>query len=185
MTQAGDVFLARREAQMHFDSARARLIANDFAASARSLREAAAFTRQHSDSVAEPAKKALATAANELDRLATRTARGGATSIRTLDRTFARAQLAEVQYHCVRALDAWKANNGPATGAELLMLTDHFERAAVDGRQALGASAKRMVADTRALATKLVQGTLVERSAVDSILAATDQEVHKLIATLR
>jgi hypothetical protein len=185
MTQAGDVFIARREAQLSFDSARARLGAKNYAAAARSLREAAAFTRQHADSIAEPAKKALKTSTDELNRLATRLAGGRAISVRTLDNAFARAQLAEVQYHCVRALDAWKLSNGPETGAELMMLIDHFERAAVDGRQTLTAAAKEMIAGTRATGVKLIQGTAVEPSAVDSILAATDKEVHTLMAALR
>ena len=37
MTHAGDVLLARREAQMHFDSARARVGAKKFTAAARSV----------------------------------------------------------------------------------------------------------------------------------------------------
>ena len=185
MTAAGDVFLARREAQAHFDSARARFVAKDLLASARSLREAASFARGHADSVIEPATTALKRSADELDGMASRVAKGRTTSLRALDRVLARAQLAEVQYHCVRALDAWKSHDGPVTGAELTMLVDHFERAATDGRQALSASASSMIAETRAVATKLMQGTAVEGAKVDSALATMDKEVHALMAALR
>ncbi len=178
---AGEVFLARREAQVYFDSARASFVAKKNVAAARSLRDAALFNRQHADSAAAPAKNALKQSSQELDRLATRVARGGVTSVRTLDRAFARAQLADAQNHCLRALDAWKKLNAPVTGAELMMLADHFERGATDAKQQLSEPARKAIANGRALAAKLVQGEAVSATAVDSTLGALDKELHALI----
>jgi hypothetical protein len=182
MTQAGDVMLARREAQLYFDSARASFMADRNKTAARSLRNAALFIRHHADSSADPAKATLRASSVELDRLATRAANGAVRSVKSLDLAFARAQLAESQYHCVRALDAWKSKDGPATGSELMMLLDHFERAAVDAARPLSLSAREMITNTRALALKLVQGETITAAYVDSTLASTDEEVHKLAA---
>ena len=182
MTQAGDVMLARREAQLYFDSARASFMAGKNKAAARNLRDAALFIRRHADSIAEPARATLKASSAELGRLATRATNGTVRSVKALDLAFARAQLAESQYHCVRALDAWKSKDGPATGSELMMLLDHFERAAVDAARPLSLSAREMVTNTRALALKLVQGEAITTTYVDSTLAATDEEVHKLAA---
>lgn len=184
MTQAGDVMLARREAQPYFDSARAKFVAGKHKAAAGSLRDAALFIRRHADSIADPAKTTLKASSDELGRLATRAANGAVTSVKTLDLAFARAQLAESQYHCVRALDAWKSKDGPATGSELMMLLDHFERAAVDAARPLSLSAREMVTNTRSLALKLAQGEAITPTYVDSTLAATDEEVHKLAAIM-
>src|SRR5512140_2811564 len=85
--QAGDVLLARREAQESFDSARAKFVAHDAPAAAANLREAALFIRGHVDSAGEPAKSALTAAANELDTLASRVANRKVRSVKTLDYT--------------------------------------------------------------------------------------------------
>lgn len=182
-TQAGEVISARREAQTYLDSARAGFVAKNSAVASKALRDAAAFTRQQADSATAPAKKALASSADELEKLATRVTKGTVKSVKTLDYAFARTQLAEAQLHCTRALNAWHATNAAATGAEIVMLTDHFERAVADAGQPLAATTQQTVAAARALAGKLTQGASVVPVDVESTLAAMDREVHSLMAT--
>ena len=183
-TQAGDVMGARREAQSYLDSARAALLAKNVQAASKELREAAAFTRSQADSAAESAKKALIASADELDRLATRVANKSVKTVKTLDLAFARTQIAEAQFHSARAMDAWKAAKAGATSAEMVMVADHFERAAVDAGQHLDASAQQAVASGRSVAAKLAQGVTVPRTDVDSALASMDKQVRRLAASI-
>lgn len=180
-TQAGEVLGARREAQMYFDSARAAFVAKNRPVAAKALRDAAAFTRQQADSAIAPAKKALTSSADELEKLAGRVTKGTVKSVKTLDYTFARTQLAEAQFHCTRALNAWHATNAATAGAELMMLVDHFERAASDAGQPLATTTQQTVAAARTLADKLTHGTTVVPVDVESTLAAMDKEVHGLM----
>ena len=129
---AGEVIGARREAQTFFDSARASFILKHRVAASKNLRDAAAFTRQQSDSAAGLDKDALAKSAKELDRLATGIANGTVRSVKTLDNALARAQLAEAQYHYTRMLRAWNRHDAGVAGAELTMSIDHFDRGASD-----------------------------------------------------
>ena len=181
--QGGEVMSARREAQAYFESARDSFLAKSSSGAANALRDAALFTRQESDSAASPAKEALAKSADELDRVATQVAIGSVASVRQLDHTFARAQLAEAQLHCVRAIDAWNNKNGAATGAELAMLADHFERGASDAGQTLGEATQKSLAGARLVASELLQGIPVAPVTIDASLAAMDREVHNLMET--
>jgi hypothetical protein len=183
VTQAGEVLSMRREAQSYFDAARGAFVVKDRGAASRGLRDAAAFARSQADSATEPAKKALAASADELTRLATRVSNGSLKTVKSLDYAFARTQLAEAQLHCTRALDAWKKANPGATSAETAMLTDHFERAAVDAGKPLSASAKQAIVAARSLAGKLTQEANVPQADVEAVLGAMDKEVHGMMAT--
>jgi hypothetical protein len=182
-TRAGEVISARREAQTYLDSARAGFVAKNSAVASKELRDAAGFTRGQADSATGAAKKALANSADELDRLATQVTKGAVKSVKTLDYAFSRTQLAESQYHHERAVAAWRGTKAAAAGAELVMVADHFERAIADAGQTASESAKKAVADTRALAAKLMQGTTVVPADVESTFAAMDKEVRNLMTT--
>jgi hypothetical protein len=168
----------RREAQPYLDAARNAFMASDGGAASRALRDAAAFTRSQADSATEPAKTALAASADELDGLAARVSRGVVKTVKSLDYAFARTQFAEAQLHCTRALDAWKKANAGATSAEIVMLADHFERAAADAGQPLSASAQQAVATARSVAKRLTQAANVPQTDVEAALAAMDKEIH-------
>lgn len=185
VTAAGEVFGARTEAQALFDSARARFLARDNAAAATNLRDAAAFTRQKADKAAQPAKDALVASADELERLATSVAAGRVKSVDALDHATGRAQLADAALHCTAALDAWKMKNAPTTGAELLMITDHFTRGASDLGTPLTGSAKDAVEKARALAVNLTKGAAVLPTDVDAVLSSLDTALHTAMANSR
>ena len=180
-TQAGEVLGARREAQTYFDNARAAFVAKDGAVASKALRDAAVFTRQQADSATTPAKEALMSSADELEKLATRVTTGAVNSVKTLDYAFARTQFAEAQLHCTRALTAWQATNAAATGAEMMMLVDHFERAASDAGQPLATKTQQTLEAARSLADKLTHGGTVVPADVEASLAAMDKEVHSLM----
>ena len=182
-TQAGEVLTVRREAQPYLDAARSAFVAKDRGAASRGLRDAAAFTRSQADSATDPAKNALVASADELNRLATRVSKGAVKTVKTLDHASARTQLAEAQLHCTRALGAWQKTNAGATSAEIVMLADHFERAAADAGEPLSASAQQAVAAARSLAGKLTQVANVPQAQVEAVLAAMDKEVHGMMAT--
>ena len=180
-TQAGEVMSARREAQMYFDNARAAFVAKRGAVASKALRDAAAFTREQAISATTPAKEALISSADELEKLASRVTAGAVKSVKTLDYAFARTQLAEAQLHCTRALSAWRATDAAATGAEMMMLVDHFERAASDAGQPLATTTQQTLDVTRSLADKLTHGGSVVPLDVEATLTAMDKEVHSLM----
>ena len=181
VTQAGEVLSARREAQTYFDNARKAFVAKRGADASKALRDAAAFTRQQAVSATTPAKEALTSSANELDKLASRVTAGAVKSVKTLDYAFARTQLAEAQLHCTRALSAWGATDAAATATEMIMLVDHFERAAADAGQPLATSTQQTLDMTRSLADKLTRGGSVIALDVEPTLTAMDKEVHSLM----
>ena len=179
--QAGEVMSGRDEAQPYLDTARRAFLTKDHAVTSKGLRDAASFTRGQADSAIEPAKKALMASADELDRLAARVSKGAVKTVKALDNAFARTQLAEAQLHCTRALDAWKNKNAGATSAEIVMLADHFERAAADMGQPLGTSAQQAVATARSVSRNLTQVAKVPQADVEAALATMDTEVHSLM----
>lgn len=181
VTQAGEVLTARREAQDYLDSARAQFVAHRPAAAKASLYQAARFTQEQANAGDEPAKTALIKSARELDLLALRIGKRSVGSVSTLDHAFARVQLAETQYHCVRAVKAWHDKDNAATSAELMMLADHLERAAVDAGEPLGPNAKAALTEARDVSSKLAQGVVVAAVDVDGALADIDKQVHALM----
>jgi len=178
ISQAGEVIGARREAQIFFDSARASFVLKHRAAAARSLRDAAAFTRQQSDSAAGMDKDALGASAKELERLATRISRGAVTSVKTLDYAIARTQLAEAQHHYTRMIAAWNKNDAGVAGAELTMAIDHFDRGVSDAGLHLATATQATLADVRTLAREMTSGAIVNAADVEKTLTAFDSELQ-------
>jgi hypothetical protein len=181
VTQAGEILSARREGQMYFDGARTAFVTKRAADASQALRDGAAFTRRQSISAASPAKEALVSSADELEKLASRVRAGTVKSVQTLDYAFARTQLAEAQLHCTRALSAWRATDAAATATEIIMLVDHFERAAADAAQPLAPATQQTLDAARSLADKLTRGGSVVPLDVEATLSAMDKEVHSLM----
>ncbi len=177
-TVAGEVISARREAQGFFDSAHTSFVAKKYKEAAASLHEAAIFARQQSDSATGAAKTALAKSADEIENLSTRVARGRVTSVQTVDRAFARMQLAEAQHHYGRAMADWVNTNAGAASAELTMSIDHFERAVADAGLKLTSESNATVMDMRNLAADLAKGVKVDSSAFEKELDAFDREIQ-------
>jgi len=71
--------------------------------------------------------------------------------------------------------------NAAATGAEMMMLVDHFERAASDAGQSLATKTQQTLEAARSLADKLTHGGTVVPADVEASLAAMDKEVHSLM----
>lgn len=177
---AGEVIGARREAQTFFDSARASFILKHRAAASKSLRDAAAFTRQQSDSAAGLDKDAFVKSAKELDRLATGVANGTVRSVKTLDDAIARAQLAEAQYHYTRMLWSWNRHHAGVAGAELTMSIDHFDRGASDAGLHLDTMTQSTLADVRTLAGEMTKGAILNGAEVEKTLSLFDNELQRV-----
>jgi hypothetical protein len=180
--QAGEVFSARREAQMYLDSGRTSFVGRRNAAASKALHDAASFTRRQSDSASGEVKKALASSADELEHLATRVTKGTVKSAKSLDYAFARTQLAEAQYHYARAVAEWHATNTAAAGAEIVMVADHFERAAADASLPISDSVRNAVNNTRALGARLTQGASLVPAEVEWTMGAMKKEIGILTA---
>lgn len=179
--QAGDVMGARQEAQGYLDSAMASFTAKRDTSAAKFIRAAAAFTRDQSEAAAEPAKAALIASANEMSDLAVRVEQGKVSTKGTLRYPFARMHLAEAQLHCTQAIEAWKQAQPGATSAEMVMLADHFERAAADAALSLDAPTRQSLAGARAIAAKLDKGDQVPGAEVDAALTGLDTQLHALM----
>lgn len=180
-TQAGEVMGTRQEAQAYADSAMMSFTAKRDADAAKFIRAAAGFTRDQSDGATEPAKAALIASANELSDVAARVEQGQVSTKGSLRYVCARMHLAEAQLHCTQALDAWKQAQPGATSAEMVMLADHFERAAADAAQPLDAATRKSLSTARELAAKLANGVAVPTADVDPVLTALDTQLHALM----
>jgi hypothetical protein len=177
---AGEVIGARREAQTFFDRARASFILKHRPAASKSLRDAAAFARQQSDSAAGLDKDAFVKSAKELDRLATGIASGTVRSVKTLDNAIARAQLAEAEHHYTRMLRAWNRHDAGVAGAELTMSIDHFDRGASDAGLHLDTTTQSRLADARTLTREMTKGAMLNAGEVETTLSLFDNELQRV-----
>lgn len=174
----------RNEAQESFDRARAALVREDYAESARHLEDAAAFMRSHADEAEIGAIAALQGSAKELEVLAQRLAGGEPPTTRALDRVFANANRAEAQHHLTRAIAALSDSDHRRAGEELLWSVDHFERAARDLGRPGDAEAESAYADARALAQHLLQGRAPTRAEAKRATRALEAELRRLCALI-
>ena len=174
----------RQEAQASFDSARAALIRDDDAESARHLAEAAAFMRSHAAKAEIGAIAALQGSAKELDMLAERLARGEPLTTRMLDRVVANANRAEGQHHLTRAVAAIADRDYQHAGEELLMAVDHLERSALDLRRPNEAEADPALSDARALAGRMVRGSVPTRAEARYVIGRLEGELRRLCAII-
>jgi hypothetical protein len=179
--EAGSVLADRGEAQQYLDSARVFFLASDFEPTAHALVGAIAINREHAASAAEPAKTALLRSATELEALASRMMDRRVGSVAPMDSAFARLHLAEAQLHCTRAEVEWAQRQAGATGAEMLMLADHFERAARDVGYVFPAAVQQHVESLRSIAVLLSHTGLTKSAEVDIALSRIDKDVHVLI----
>jgi hypothetical protein len=179
--EAGSVLADRGEAQQYLDSARVFFLASDFEPAADALVGAIAINREHAASAAEPARTALLRSATELEALASRMMDRRVGSVAPMDSAFARLHLAEVQLHCTRAEDEWAQRQAGSTAAEMLMLADHFERAARDVGYVFPAAVQEHIASLRSIAVLLSQTGLAKSTEVNLALSSIDKDVHVLI----
>jgi hypothetical protein len=148
----------RREAQEHLDKARERFVQKDMTTAATELRAASTFLRERADSATGEVRDHMLRSAGELDKLANEVESNAIKSAKSLDYAFARAQHAEAELHHSHAVAAWARKDMARASDELTMATDHFERAAKDAGEVLGAGAKKALTDTREVAGQLTKG---------------------------
>ena len=182
--QTGATLADRGEAQPRLDSARIYFLAKDSRLAAEELTAAAVINREHSANAIEPAKTALLRSADELDRLAARLKDNSLTNVAPLDSAFARVHMAEVQHHCTQAEAAWALRRGGETGAEMLMLVDHFERGARDAGYRIPSATLEHMATVRSIAVMLAQTGTAQTAEVEQALTTIDKDVHVLIGLL-
>lgn len=178
---AGVAMANRGEAQEYLDAARQAYLANDPTFAAPPLRAAAEVNRRHAANAAEPAASSLRQSAEELEDLASRVLDHGLSSVAPMDSAFARLHLAEAELHCLGAEAAWAARRPGTAGAEMLMLADHFERAARDVHYALTPSILQMLATLRSVGVMLPRTGLTRSTEVAPALSRMDKAVHDLM----
>lgn len=184
VTDSPGALATRHEAQAMFDRARAALVRQDFAASARALAPAIAFMKRHAEQAELGAIAALQGAAKELDVLAERLAQGEAQTTRTFDRVVANANRAEAQHHLTRAKAAMAKRDYARGGEELIMSVDHMERAAWDLERRRPAAGSADLSGARALAVAMVQGRVPARAEARKTTDQLDAELRRLCAII-
>lgn len=137
---AGGAIATRDEAQGQLDAARRLLIQDDTTGAAAELRLAAEFFRRHADAAPGPAADDLRLVASLLQVLATDVAAGRVRDPAMLDSLYVLVQTAEAEYHRSIAVERWAAHDTVTTGEELVMASDHFERALRDSGRPLAGS---------------------------------------------
>ena len=167
--EPGSALASRQECQAALDAARRALVRKDVDRCVTELAEAATFFRAEAVSAAPEVRWALVAAAEEFETLLANVARGRPRTPRDFDRVFAQAHAAEAALHLSRARVAWLQRDHARAGEELLMTSDHLERAAKDARLRTDPILQRAIADTRTLAMERTKG-----------MAAVPDEVQKV-----
>jgi hypothetical protein len=148
----------RRETQDALERARLAFERKDARLATFELKDAAAFIRTEAEEVGSEARAALRYAADELDTLVTRIAKGDVRSAAPFVTASLTVNRAEAAFHLQWATDALaKADNARAAD-ELTMTVDHLERAAKDAGRETDPVIDSAIADARTLAGELAKG---------------------------
>ena len=175
----------RHEAQASLDRARVAFQRKDLEASRSELADAAGFMRTEAQEVGGDARETLRRAADELDSLAARVAKGEVRTTKTLDRFSLCVNRAEATHHLLRAKDAIAKGDHTRAGEELTMSVDHLERAAKDAGQQTDAAVRAAVADTRTLAGEMLKGVHAVPDEVTKVTEELENAILRLDATAR
>ena len=167
---------SRHECQASLDAARSALVRQDADACLANLARAATFFRAEAESAPVDARTDLRASAEELETLVANIARSRPRTPRDFDRVFTRANAAEAALHLGRARIAMIENDHVRAGEELLMATDHLERAVKDARLRGDSVVASAIANTKSLASEMVRGMAAvpdeQRRVSDDIEAA-------------
>jgi hypothetical protein len=171
---------SRHECQASLDSARTALVTKDAEACVANLARAATFFRAEIHSAPPDTRAALSATAEEIETLVANIAKGRPRTPRDFDRAFARANAAEADLHLGRARAALMQGDHVRAGEELLMATDHLERAAKDGRLRRDSVVQTAIAHTKSLAGEMIRGMSAvpdEERRVSSEIAAAIERI--------
>ncbi len=177
LEESRDALASRLECQEALDAARTALVRKDVDRCVTSLAQAAAFLRTEAIAAPPEARTALVAAADEFEMLLANVAKNRARTSRDFDRVAARAHTAETGLHLSRAREALLKDDDVRAGQEYFMASDHLERAAKDARLRADPVVQVAIADTRSLATEMMNGMAV---VPDEALKAT-QEIQAAI----
>jgi hypothetical protein len=156
-----DVLGTRQECQLALDSARRALIRNNIDGCTTNLADAAAFFRAEATKAAPDARSALIEAATGIETLLANIAHARTRTPRDFDRVFAKAHTAEVRLHLSHFRVALFEHDHRRAGEELLMATDHLERATRDARLRDDRAVNAAIANAHSLALEMVRGTSI------------------------
>jgi hypothetical protein len=181
MTESPGALATRHEAQDALDGARRAFERKDFNRAESELANAAAFLRTEAQEAHGEPREELRRAADVLDTVAVRIAKGQVRSVATLDRASLDVNTAEATFHLMRAKDALVRHDNVRAGEELVMCVDHLERGAKDARRQHDPAVQAVIADLRTLAREMIKGMGVVPDEVTKV----SEEVESVINRLR
>jgi hypothetical protein len=182
--QSPGALAERHEAQSCLDSARSAFVRKDYEGCITQLAAAAAYFRARSRTAEADARPALSEAAEEIETFLANVAKRRERSPRDLDRVYAQAHAAESGMHLSHAETAMAAGDSVRAGEELVMSIDHLERAARDARRPSDAVVRRAVADTRPLATKMIDGVTAAPDEVSKTAREIEAAIQRIVASI-
>jgi len=169
-----------QEVDQSFQKARENFLAKKWKDSAEAIRRGKSYLQSEAARAEDKSKEALASSAEELQRLADKVEKGAAKSVRELDSAFSRANSALAQYYYRMANESWAQKEASKAGHELLAATFQLEKGIRRAEGQVEREVQSVVQKTDRLAGKMIEGTKVAEREVEKGIQDLGKEIEKL-----
>jgi hypothetical protein len=169
-----------QEVDQSFQKARENFLAKKWKDSAEAIRRGKSYLQSEAARAEDKSKEALASSAEELQRLADKVEKGAAKSVRELDSAFSRANSALAQYYYRMANESWAQKEASKAGHELLAATFQLEKGIRRAEGQVEREVQSVVQKTDRLAGKMIGGTKVAEREVEKGIQDLGKEIEKL-----
>jgi hypothetical protein len=169
-----------QEVDQSFQKARENFLAKKWKDSAEAIRRGKSYLQSEAARAEDKSKEALASSAEELQRLADKVEKGATKSVRELDSAFSRANSALAQYYYRMANESWAQKETSKAGHELLAATFQLEKGIRRAEGKVEREVQSVVQKTDRLAGKMIEGTKVAEGEVEKGIQDLGKEIEKL-----
>jgi len=169
-----------QEVDQSFQKAREDFLAKKWKDSAEAIRRGKSYLQSEAARAEDKSKEALASSAEELQRLADKVEKGATKSVRELDSAFSRANSALAQYYYRKANESWGQKEASKAGHELLAATFQLEKGVRRAEGKVESEVQSVVQKTDRLAGKMIEGTKVAEGEVEKGIQNLGKEIEKL-----
>ena len=167
-----------------FHKARENFLKKDFKDAAAEIRKGEAFVKQEAGQATGEAKQALSASAQELDKLADEVQKRTVSSVKELERTFARAHYALARHYLLKASESWAKKAISEAGQDLKAAAVHLENGLAWAGHRLEGEGVAAVKEAKQMGEKMEKGAGWVASEVskgiEAISKGIDEASHKL-----
>ncbi len=169
-----------QEVDQSFQKAREDFLAKRWKDSAEAIRRGKAYLQKEAAQAADKSKEALASSAEELQRLADKVETGAGKSVRDLDAAFSRANSALAEYYYRMANESWVRKEVSKAGHELLAAAFQLEKGIRRAEGKAETGVQSVVQKTGQLVGKMIEGAKVSEEEVEKGIHDLGKEIEKL-----